>query len=77
MQLRQWMFCQSQAFPTEKNPDFVWLFLFSKKAKYIKKSRISNPDSKKAKLATLLHVQHSKQWMVTLYAQASYKFITS
>jgi len=19
-------FCQSQAFPTEKNPDFVWLF---------------------------------------------------
>jgi len=38
---------------------------------------MSKSGFKKAKLATLLHVQHSKHWMVTLYAQASYTFTTS
>jgi len=28
----QTMFFQSQAFPTEKKPDFVWLFFISKKS---------------------------------------------
>jgi len=28
----QTMFCQIQAFQTEKKPDFDWYFLFSKKA---------------------------------------------
>jgi len=38
------MFCQRQAFPTEKKPDFVCA---------LKKVRISKSDFKKAKLATL------------------------
>jgi len=71
------MFYQSQAFPTKKNPDFVWLFLFSKKASTLKKSTISKFGFKKAELATQFHVQHSKQSMVTFYAQASYTFSTS
>jgi len=33
------MFCQSQAFPTEKKPDFVELFLNFKKAKCVEKSQ--------------------------------------
>jgi len=36
------MFCQSQAFPTEKQPEtsrFVWLFYFQKKPKMFKKSQ--------------------------------------
>jgi len=42
------MFFQSQAFPTEKNPDIVWHFLNSKKAKGVRKEpEIQNLASKK------------------------------
>jgi len=40
MKAAQTMFFQSQAFLTEKSqkmPDFVWLFLFPKKAKVVQK----------------------------------------
>jgi len=36
----QTMYCQSQAFPTEKNPDFVWRFLIFKKSQV----RWKNPE---------------------------------
>jgi len=39
--------------------DFVWLFLFSKKAKCVKRARISKSCNKKAKLATLHKNSHS------------------
>jgi len=54
----QKMFFQSQAFPTEKSrkmPDFVWLFLFPKKAKRVqKKPEYQNLASKKTKWHTWL-----------------------
>jgi len=53
------MFCQSKTFcfPTEKKPDFVRLFLISKKSQScLKKARISKSGFKKAKLSTLLDV---------------------
>jgi len=54
------MFFQSQAFPTEKKPDFVWLFLISKKSQRCsKKARISKSAFKKAKLATLARDRHA------------------
>jgi len=46
-------FFQVQAFPTEKKPDFVRLFLISKKSQRCsKKARISKSGFKKTKLAT-------------------------
>jgi len=52
------MFSQSQAFPTEKNPEkarFCLAFFISKKSQRCsKKARISKSGFKKAKLATLL-----------------------
>jgi len=51
----QTMLFQIQAFPTEKKPDFVWLFLISKKSQRCsKKARISKSGFKNAKLATLV-----------------------
>jgi len=51
----QTMFFQSQAFPTEKKQDLVWLFFdFQKKRKVLKKARISKSGFKKVKLATLV-----------------------
>ena len=50
------MFCQSQAFPTEKKTYFVWLFVkikTLKKAKCVEKSQILKSGFKKSKLATL------------------------
>jgi len=47
------MFCQSQAFPTEKKPDFVWRFLIFKKAKCVKKCQNFNIWLQKAKLAAI------------------------
>jgi len=53
------MFCQSQAYPTENNPEksrFFWLFLFPKKAEGVQKG-VQNFKIclQKAKLATMLH----------------------
>jgi len=73
----QTRFCQSQAFPTEKIQILSDFVDFQKKPSALKNSRISKSGFKKVKLATLLHVQRSEQWMVTLYAQASNTFITS
>jgi len=51
------MFFQSQAFPTEKKSDFVWLFLISiKSQRRSKNARISKSGFKKAKLAPLLEI---------------------
>jgi len=50
------MFCQSQAFMTEKSqkrPYFVWLFFIPKKSVTLKKAGISKSGFKKGKLATL------------------------
>jgi len=33
------MFFRIQVFPTEKKPDFVWIFYFQKKLKVFKKSQ--------------------------------------
>jgi len=41
------MFFQSQAFPTEKKPDFAWIFLFPKKLNVFKKPEFQNLVSKK------------------------------
>jgi len=52
----QTMFCQSQAFMTEKSqkrPYFVWLFFIPKKSVTLKKAGISKSGFKKGKLATL------------------------
>ena len=51
------MFFQSQAFPTEKNPEkarfCLAFFDFQKKPKVFKNTRISKSGFKKAKLVTL------------------------
>jgi len=52
------MFFQIQVFPTEKKPDFVWLFLISKKSQrcskksqnfkfWLHKTQIGNPGSRR------------------------------
>jgi len=46
------MFFQSRAFPTKKTPDFVWLFLISKKAKGVQKSKNFKIWLQKSQLAT-------------------------
>jgi len=57
------MFFQSQAFPTEKKSDFVWLFLISKKSQRCSKNaRIFKSGFEKAKLATL--VSRRKIWSI-------------
>ena len=43
------MFFQSQAFPTEEKPDFVF-FWHSKKVKGVKKTRISKSGFKKSQI---------------------------
>jgi len=49
------MFCPSQTFPTKEKPDFVWLFLISKKNNCVTKIQLfSKSDFQKAKLATLI-----------------------
>jgi len=44
------MFFRSQAFPTEKKQDFVWLFLISKKSQnfkiWLQTSQIGNPATR-------------------------------